>query len=125
MQNNFDTQNDESIPVPSPMSSAAGVGSIFQGNGYDLAAFVGVIVGGMTLLSCFTFGVGQYCMPIIPIILGVIGLLTAKDSLNPDRTRRLSWLSIAAGAVILLLIIIFVGFYIGLIVFGVAADSGF
>lgn len=123
MQNDFDSQMDDPIPVPSP--SATGTGSVFQGNSYDLAAFVGVIIGGMTLLSCFTFGVGQYCMPIIPIILGIIGLITAKDSLNPDRTRRLSWLSIGAGGVILLLIIIFIAIYVGLIALGVAADGGF
>lgn len=132
MQNDFDFTTEDSLPIPKPSTpsepesapSGSG-GKIFQGNSYDLVAFIGVVVGGVTLLSCATLGVGQYCMPLLPIILGIVGLVSAKDSLNPERTRQLSWLSIGAGGVILLLLLIFVGFYIALVVFGIAADTGF
>ncbi|MCB0165339.1 MAG: hypothetical protein KDI79_14010 [Anaerolineae bacterium] len=132
MQNDFDATTEDSLPVPKPSlpsepepSPSTTAAKIFQGNSYDLVAFIGVVVGGMTLLSCATLGVGQYCMPLVPIILGIVGLVSAKDSLNPERTRQLSWLSIGAGGVILLLLLIFVGFYIALVVFGVAAENGF
>lgn len=132
MQNDFDSSIEDSLPIPKPTTSSepglpsAGFGAtIFQGNNYDLVAFIGVVIGGVTLLSCATLGVGQYCMPLLPIILGIVGLVSAKDSLNPDRTRRLAWLSIGAGGVILLLFLIFVGFYIALVVFGIAANTGF
>ena len=132
MQDNFDPTIDDSLPVPKPsISSEPGLppsssgATIFQGNSYDLVAFIGVVIGGMALLSCVTLGMGQYCMPLLPIILGIVGLVSAKDSLNPERTRRLSWLSIGAGGVILLLLLIVVGVYIGLVVLGIAADNGF
>lgn len=79
-------------------------------------------MGGVLLLSCVTFSIGQYCLPVLPIILGVVGLLTAKNSLNPDRTRLLSWLSIGAGGVVILLLAIV---FLGIIALSVMADSGF
>ena len=98
----------------------------FQGNNYDLAAMVGVIIGGITLLSCATCNLGFYLLPFLPLILGLIGLITAKDSVNPERTRLLSWLSIGSGAVILLLILAVVILYIGFIAYAVATEgSGF
>src|SRR5688572_24915499 len=66
----------------------------FQGNNYDLAAVVGVTIGGITLLSCATCNLGFYLLPCLPLILGLVGLIAAKDSVNPERTRLLSWISI-------------------------------
>ena len=132
MQNNFDTQTDDPLPIPTPSTSSESAmpqtssNSIpFQGNNYDLVALIGLVIGGVTLFSCGTLGFGYYCLPVLPIILGIVGLLTAKDSLNPDRTRLFSWLSIGAGGVFLLLIIVVIGLYISLIAFGVMADGSF
>ncbi|MCP4712378.1 MAG: hypothetical protein GY869_27465 [Planctomycetes bacterium] len=97
----------------------------FQGNSYDLASVVGVTIGGVTLLTCATCNLGYYCLPIIPIILGIIGLISAKDSVDPERTKLLSWLSLGSGALIILLILFFVVAYIGLIIFAIAADNRF
>jgi hypothetical protein len=98
----------------------------FQGNNYDLAAVVGVIIGGITLLSCVTCNLGMYLLPFLPLILGLIGLITAKDSVNPERTRLLSWFSIGSSAVILLLILAVVILYIGFIAYAAATEgSGF
>mgnify|MGYP005852621485 CR=1 FL=1 len=96
----------------------------FQGNSYDLAAVIGVTIGGMVLFSCLTCNLGYYCLPIAPIILGAIGLIAAKDAVEPDRTKLLSWLSLGAGSAVILLIILFVAAYIAFIVFAVMADSG-
>jgi hypothetical protein len=109
------------------MPAAAEVGSspviTFQGNSYDLASVIGVTVGAMVLFSCITCNLGFYCLPFVPIILGIIGLVAAKDSVDPQRTKLLSWLSVGSGAVILLLIFLFVALYIGIIVFAVMADN--
>ncbi len=95
----------------------------FQGNNYDLAAVVGVIIGGITLLSCATCNLGFYLLPFLPLILGMIGLITAKDSVNPERTRLLSWFSIGSSAVILLLILAVVILYIGFIAYAIATEG--
>lgn len=112
------------------MPAAAEAGSdpviTFRGNSYDLASIIGVTAGALVLFSCFTCNLGSYCLPFVPIILGIIGLVAAKDSVDPERTKLLSWLSLGSGVVILLLIFLFVALYIGFIVFAIMADnSGF
>jgi hypothetical protein len=96
----------------------------FQGNSYDLTAVIGVTIGALVLLTCATCNMGFYCLPLIPIILGIIGLIAAKDSVNPERTKLLSWLSVGSGTIIFLLILLFVAIYIGLIIFAIIADNG-
>ncbi|MBN1218801.1 MAG: hypothetical protein JXM69_07730 [Anaerolineae bacterium] len=96
----------------------------FRGNGYDLAAVIGVTIGGMVLLSCVTCNLAYYAFPFIPIILGIVGLVLAKDSVEPERTKLLSWLSLGSGAIFLLLAFLCVLIYLGFIIFAVAVDSG-
>ena len=110
--------------MPSAAEADSGPVITFRGNSYDLASVIGVTVGAMVLFTCFTCNVGYYCLPIVPIILGVIGLVAAKDAVDPQRTKLLSWLSVGAGAAILLLIFLFVAAYLGIIVFALMADSG-
>jgi hypothetical protein len=113
-------------PSPSPAAGENGSKPIitFQGNSYDLTSVVGLTTGAVVLLACATCNLGYYCLPFVPIILGIIGLVAAKDSVDPDRTKLLSWLSVGSGAIILLLIFIFVALYIGFIVFVVLAENG-
>ena len=94
----------------------------FQGNNYDLAAVVGVTIAAITLLSCASFGLATYCLPLLPVILGVVGLVAAKDSVNPERTKLLSWISIGIGGVILLLILALIVLYVVFI--GLAITNG-
>jgi hypothetical protein len=131
--------DSDSLPVPNPTgtegagpeaeeSSTAETQSsfaqiTFQGNSYDLASVVGVTIGAVTLLTCATCNMGFYCLPIIPIVLGIIGLVSAKDSVDPERTRLLSWLSLGSGAVIVLLILLVIAAYIGIIIFAVATEG--
>ncbi len=114
--------SDESLPPV--VEPASGSVVTFQGNSYDLAAVIGVTIGGMVLLSCLTCNLGYYCLPVAPIILGAIGLIAAKDAVDPDRTKLLSWLSLGAGVAVILLIVLFVAAYIAFIFFAVMADSG-
>jgi hypothetical protein len=110
----------EAVPTPEPVVT-------FRGNNYDLLGLVGVTIGGVALLSCATCNMGIYCLPILPIVMGAIGLAAAKDSVDPDRTRLLSWLSIGSGGIVLLIILLFVIAYVGFIAFAITTEgsSGF
>lgn len=119
--NKLEEPANNNLEPPVPGTSPA---VTFQGNNYDLMAVVGVTLGGAVLLSCFTLNMGYYCLPAVAVLLGAIGLATAKDSVNPDRTRLLSWLSIGSGAIILALILLFIALYVVFIVFAIAADNG-
>jgi hypothetical protein len=116
---------DASAPDSAPISEISSrPGITFQGNSYDLTAVIGVTIGAVVVLSCATCGMSFYCLPFIPIILGIIGLAAAKDSVDPDRTKLLSWFSVGSGAAILLLMFVFVALYVGFIVFTIMADNG-
>ena len=96
----------------------------FRGNSYDLTAVVAVTIGGVVLLTCATCNLGYYCLPFVPIILGIIGLVAAKDAVDPDRTKLLSWISVGTGTVIMGLIFLAMLAYIGFIIFAISLDSG-
>jgi|SRR5688572_8575920 len=110
----------EAVPTPEPIVT-------FRGNNYDLSVVVGVTIGAVTLLSCVTCNLALYFLPFFPIVAGVIGLAKAKDSVDPDRTRLLSWLSIGSGGIVLLLVLLIVIAYAGFIAFAIATEgsSGF
>ncbi len=99
----------------------------FMGNSYDLTAVVAVVTGGVIAFSCLTCNMGYYCLPVIPVVLGVVGLISAEDSADPKRTRLLSWLGIGSGGVVLLLIILaivlYVAFIVLAIILGAAAEA--
>ena len=131
LENMTNDSDAGSPPVPEPSVGEASAtltspeaAVTFQGNNYDLLSIVAVTVGGLVLLSCVTFNLIWYCFPVIAVILGAIGLAMAKESVNPERTRLLSWISLGSGAAILVLIVLAILAYIGVIVFAIAADSG-
>jgi hypothetical protein len=109
--------------MPSTAEADSGPVITFQGNSYDLASVIGVTAGALVLFSCFTCNMGYYCLPILPIILGIIGLVAAKDAVDPQRTKLLSWLSVGSGIIIFLLIFLFVAAYIGIFVFAIMAEN--
>ena len=126
-----DDPTSTSVPVPEPTGevgfevvTASKAGITFQGNNYDVLSIVGVTVGGVVLLSCVTLNFGWYCLPLISILLGSIGLAMAKDSVNPERTRLLSWISLGSGAAILALIIFAIVAYV-VIIIAIAGSGGF
>jgi hypothetical protein len=103
-------------PSSNKVSEAPSTPSVtFQGNTYDLMALGSLVVGGLVLFSCLTCNTGIYCLPLVPIALGTIGLIGARQSVQADRTRLWSWLGIAAGVMILLLIVLAMVLYIGFI----------
>ena len=119
-ENNYEQPAGNDIPV----QPATRPEITFQGNNYDLMSVVGVVIGGSVLFTCATCNFGFYCLPFIPIILGIIGLLTTKDAVDPDRTRLLSWISIGSGTAILILIGLFILAYLGFFFFMIAAAEG-
>jgi FtsH-binding integral membrane protein len=114
----------ESLPTPD-----AGKGELaeappatFRANTYDLMSLGALVTGALVLFSCITCGAGYYLMPLIALALGAVGLLGARRAVETDRTRLWSWLGIAAGGIVLLLVALCIILYVGFIV--LAALSG-
>ena len=95
----------------------------FMGNSYDLMAVVAVATGALVAFSCLTCNFGFYCLPFVPLILGLVGLLSAEDSVDPSRTRLLSWLGIGGGLLVILLLALAIIAYVALIVVSVAVGA--
>ncbi|MBI9046529.1 MAG: hypothetical protein JEZ06_18710 [Anaerolineaceae bacterium] len=85
----------------------------FRGNSYDLASVIAVTTGALALLSCLTLYMGIYCFPLVPLVLGVIGLMTAKNSVDPRRTQILSWIGVGTGSFAFILVLLGILFYFG------------
>jgi len=102
--------------VPEGELDLAGAPKVkFRGNTYDLISLGSLITGGLILFTCVTCNMGYYCLPIVSLALGAVGLLSARQAVDENRTRLWSWLGIAAGGIILLLItlcfILYIGFF--------------
>ena len=92
----------------------------FQGNSYDLFSLGSLITGALILFSCLTCNMGYYCMPVVPVALGIVGILASHQAIDGRRTQLWSWLGIGAGALVLLLILAAVVLYVGFIVLMIA-----
>lgn len=117
---------DNAVVEPSTTEPETRPTITFVGNNYDLMSVAGVSVAGATLFACGTCGLGFYCLPLVPVILGAIGLLSLKDAVDADRTKLFSWISIGVGALFLLMVLALVLFYIVyfLFIFVVIAAEG-
>ena len=115
----------DQVPVVPPSQDAPSSGPrvTFRGNSYDLVSLVSLATGGLILFTCLTCNLGYYCMPIIPMALGLVGVLSAHQAVDARRTRLWSWLGIAAGGLMLLLILVVVALYVGFIVLLIAVGE--
>lgn len=95
----------------------------FMGNTYDVVGLGALASGVLVLLSCLTCGQLFYCLPVVPVLLGVLGLVMAKDAVDGDRTRAWSWLGIGTGGVAVLLFAAAVVGYFAFIIFIVAMSQ--
>lgn len=59
----------------------------FMGNTYDLAALGALASGALVLFSCVTCNLGFYCLPFIPLLLGLVGIVSAREAVNEERTK--------------------------------------
>ncbi|MGC8877819.1 MAG: hypothetical protein ACP5R2_01170 [Anaerolineae bacterium] len=116
----------ESLPEKGEATTRAGLGTAsppdksaaratFLGNTYDLAALGALGSGVLALLSCVTCNTIYGCLPLLPIALGVVGLVAAEQSVNARRTRTWSWMGIAAGIVIMLVTLAAIALYIAFV----------
>ncbi len=84
----------------------------FLGNGIDLTALIALASGVLVLLTCLTCGSTFYCLPVIALVLGIIGLVLARNSVDAARTRLWSWIGIGGGGVaVLLAVFTVVGYF--------------
>ena len=107
------------IDLDAPKGVADKNRAIYQGNNQDLQAFVGMIVGITTLVSCCG---GSCCLPFVPLGLGVMALMNAKDAIDPKRTRQQAWISIGIGGLFGLFVAGIIAFY-GLAIVGTVSTS--
>ena len=68
----------------------------YQGNTLDVLALVAVVIGVVAFSA--NFG-AVYLFPIFGIVLGIVAVLQARQSLNPKRTATLGWVAIGTSAV--------------------------
>ena len=88
---------------PRPDDESAEV--TYRGNSTDLSAIGALASSVLLILTCLTCGSGIYCLPIVPLVLGLIGVLGAKRAVNKEQTRLFSWIGIGAGGLSILLVI--------------------
>jgi len=107
----------EAVEEEASNASAKRAKVTFMGNSYDLTALGALASGILVLVTCLTCGQVFYCLPVIPIILGIIGLVLARDSVDAERTRLWSWLGIGGGGITILLTIVAVAGYFFMVMF--------
>lgn len=91
----------------------------YRGNWTDVVALLAAVFGFAALAPCLMGGM----FSCLPLVLGAIGLLTAKDAVDPQRTRILSWSGIGLTAIVYTLIAAFVFCYIAFILAAVLSGA--
>ena len=93
----------------------------FMGNAYDLTSLGALASGLLVLFMCLTCSVGFYCLPFIPLVLGLIGVIASRNAVDSQRTATYSWIGLGIGAIILILLAACVVLYfvlVGWIIYG-------
>jgi hypothetical protein len=88
-----------------------------QRNGNDIIALLACISGVFSIATCFGIGIAICVppLPLIPLLLGSIGLAGARNATKPDQARLFSWIGIIGGAGFVVLVLLAV---IGSVAFG-------
>jgi hypothetical protein len=102
-----------------PISS--GGATVYKGNSNDLLSLLAVVLGLVTLVSCFG---GVYCLPFVGIALAAIAYINAGQSVDPPRTRRMAGIGLGISAAIFLILAAFIFMYIFFIIFAIVAANG-
>lgn len=85
---------------------------IYFGNNTDLSAFLSMLLGFITISSCCG---AVYCFPFLGILIGLGALISAKDAVDPKRTRWLAFLGLGSSGCLVVLTVLFFGAYVTLI----------
>ncbi|MFP4322109.1 MAG: hypothetical protein ACLFTK_06625 [Anaerolineales bacterium] len=106
-QANASRQIDDLFPMPKGVVESNR--ALYRGNNTDLNAFLGMLIGLLSLATCCG---AVYCMPFLAILLGALALSNAKDAVEPRRTRQHAWIAILTGGVFVGFILACIGFYV-------------
>lgn len=79
----------------------------YEGNSFDLYALIAGIVGITSLGLCFTGNMLIYCLPFVPLVFGIMALRNSARALEPSRTRTMGWIGVAAGAIGIVVLVVF------------------
>lgn len=104
-------------PQAQPTSDSEEVEVTYRGNSTDLSAIGALASSILLLFTCLTCGSGVYCLPVVPLVLGLIGVLGAKRSVNKEQTELFSWIGIGAGGLSVLLIVVGIIAYLVFVAF--------
>jgi hypothetical protein len=104
------TAGDESQAETPPRPSVT-----FMGNNVDLASLGALASAILMIFICLTCNMGIYCLPVVPLALGLVGLLMASRSVDMSRTRFWSWIGVGTGTIMLILLLIGILLYVGLV----------
>ncbi len=88
-----------------------------QRNGNDVIALLACISGVISIATCFGIGIAICVppLPLVPLLLGAIGLAGSRNATRPEQARLFSWIGIAGGAGFVVLVLLAV---IGSVAFG-------
>ncbi|MGE5140245.1 MAG: hypothetical protein ACM3JD_12340, partial [Rudaea sp.] len=90
-------QSSFEVPGPQVPAQPPLVTQEYRGNQYDVYSLIAGTLGGATLAMCVSGNLLLYCLPVAPLVLGIIALRRAPTSVDPQRTRNLAWIGIAGG----------------------------
>ncbi len=126
---------DDAAPTPEPTERALPVPAVpsptpepekrYEGNSYDLYALIAGIVGITSLGLCFSGNMLLYCLPLIPLVLGIVALRNSSRSLDPSRTRTLGWIGVGAGTFGIAILVLFALFMVVYLTFIFSLMSNF
>ena len=88
-----------------------------QRNGNDVIALLSCISGIISISTCFGIGIAICVppLPLVPLLLGAIGLAGSRNATRPDQARLFSWIGIVGGVGFVALVLLAV---IGSVAFG-------
>jgi hypothetical protein len=89
----------------------------YKGNLVDLSSLGALFAAFILVLLCLSCNMGFYCVPLIPLVLGVIGLVMARQAVDPKRTRLFSWLGIGIGGAFILMLMFAIFLYFAFLAF--------
>lgn len=79
---------------------------VSRGNAADFTALGALASGLLTLCLCLSCGTGLWCLPALPLGLGVAGLLMAKSAVGEERSRRWSVIGLVTGLAVVMFLML-------------------
>jgi len=96
-----------------------------HGNAFDLTSLGALASGVLLLFMCLTCNMGFYCLPILPFVLGIVGLVNARRAVNRQQSQTMAWIGLGSGGLALLLIAAGLVLYFGLMLVIILSEGSF